>query len=185
MVTGNDVDCGPQLSYALVLDNGASGTFSILHYGGRVMLRGPLDYEQHSRYSLTVRASDSQHETEANITVLVEDVNDNPPVFAQALYQVPGPFPPYKPTHLLATHSAACSHQAARLPWGLSQAPESPVPCVVLVAPRKQTRNGASGSSQRPCQGGCSDLLGRQSCRIHPTPPQHSAGLRARPMDKD
>nr|XP_034970866.1 protocadherin-16 [Zootoca vivipara]XP_034970867.1 protocadherin-16 [Zootoca vivipara] len=88
MVTGNDVDCGPQLSYMLVLDSGTAGTFSILRYGGRITLLGPLDYEQRSRYALTVRASDSQHETEANVTVLVEDVNDNPPVFSQALYQV-------------------------------------------------------------------------------------------------
>ncbi|XP_070605431.1 protocadherin-16 [Erythrolamprus reginae] len=88
MVTGNDVDCGPQLLYALFLDSGNTGTFSILPYGGHIMLTEPLDYEQRSHYNLTVRASDSQHETEANLTVLVEDVNDNAPTFGQALYQV-------------------------------------------------------------------------------------------------
>ncbi|XP_061485277.1 protocadherin-16 isoform X2 [Rhineura floridana] len=88
MATGNDVDCGPLLSYTLVPDSSTTGTFSILHYGGRITLMAPLDYEQRSRYTLTIRASDSQHEAEANVTVLVEDVNDNPPVFAQALYQV-------------------------------------------------------------------------------------------------
>lgn len=93
MVTGNDVDCGPQLVYALYLDSSNTGTFSILPYGGHIMLTEPLDYEQRNHYTLTVRASDSQHETEANLTVLVEDVNDNAPTFAQALYQVPA-FPP-------------------------------------------------------------------------------------------
>uniref|UniRef100_A0A8D2L4T7 Protocadherin-16 n=1 Tax=Varanus komodoensis TaxID=61221 RepID=A0A8D2L4T7_VARKO len=88
MVTGNDVDCGPALSYSLVLDSGAAGAFSILRYGGRITLVGPLDYEERRSYALTVRASDSQHETEANVTVLVEDVNDNAPAFPQALYQV-------------------------------------------------------------------------------------------------
>ncbi|KAH0625313.1 hypothetical protein JD844_033822 [Phrynosoma platyrhinos] len=88
MVTGNDVDCGPQLSYVLSLDSSIVETFGILRYGGRITLMGPLDYEQRSRYTLTVRTSDSQHETEANVTVLVEDVNDNAPTFAQALYQV-------------------------------------------------------------------------------------------------
>ncbi|XP_007441203.1 protocadherin-16 [Python bivittatus] len=88
MVTGNDVDCGPQLLYTLLLDSGTTGTFSILPYGGRITLTGPLDYEQRSQYTLTVRTSDSQHEAEANLTVLVEDVNDNAPAFAQALYQV-------------------------------------------------------------------------------------------------
>ncbi|XP_060119777.1 protocadherin-16 [Heteronotia binoei] len=88
MVTGNDVDSGPLLSYLLVLDSSARGTFGILRYGGRISLMGPLDYEQRRQYTLTVRASDSQHETEANLTVLVEDINDNAPHFAQALYQV-------------------------------------------------------------------------------------------------
>ncbi|XP_015274464.1 PREDICTED: protocadherin-16 [Gekko japonicus] len=88
MVTGNDVDSGPPLSYLLVLDSSARGTFGILRYGGRITLMGPLDYEQRRHYVLTVRASDCQHETEANLTVLVEDINDNAPHFAQALYQV-------------------------------------------------------------------------------------------------
>ncbi|XP_026577443.1 protocadherin-16 [Pseudonaja textilis] len=88
MVTGNDVDCGPQLVYALFLDSDNSRTFSILPYGGHIVLTEPLDYEQRSHYTLTVRASDSQHETEANLTVLVEDMNDNAPAFGQALYQV-------------------------------------------------------------------------------------------------
>ncbi|XP_058040715.1 protocadherin-16 isoform X3 [Ahaetulla prasina] len=88
MVTGNDVDCGPQLIYALFLDSSNTRTFSILPYGGHIVLTEPLDYEQRSHYTLTVRASDSQHETEANLTVLVEDVNDNAPTFGQALYQV-------------------------------------------------------------------------------------------------
>uniref|UniRef100_A0ABM5FVG6 Protocadherin-16 n=1 Tax=Pogona vitticeps TaxID=103695 RepID=A0ABM5FVG6_9SAUR len=88
LVTGNDVDCGPQLSYLLLLDSSATGTFSILRYSGRITLMGPLDYEQHHRYTLTVRTSDSQHETEANVTVIVEDVNDNAPAFAQTWYQV-------------------------------------------------------------------------------------------------
>ncbi|XP_077197129.1 protocadherin-16 isoform X2 [Paroedura picta] len=88
MVTGNDVDSGPLLSYLLLLDSSARGTFGILRYGGRITLMGPLDYEQRRHYTLTVRTSDSQHETEANLTVLVEDINDNAPHFAQTLYQV-------------------------------------------------------------------------------------------------
>ncbi|KYO40015.1 hypothetical protein Y1Q_0014248 [Alligator mississippiensis] len=87
-VTGNDVDSGPALSYALVLDGDAAGTFGVLRYGGHIALTGPLDHEQRSRYALTVRASDSRHEAEANLTVIVEDINDNAPVFSQGLYQV-------------------------------------------------------------------------------------------------
>uniref|UniRef100_A0A493TW68 Cadherin domain-containing protein n=1 Tax=Anas platyrhynchos platyrhynchos TaxID=8840 RepID=A0A493TW68_ANAPP len=87
-LTGNDVDSGPTLSYTLVLDGDALGTFSVLRYGGRIALTGPLDYEQRSHYTLTLRASDTRHETEANLTVVVEDVNDNAPSFSQGFYQV-------------------------------------------------------------------------------------------------
>lgn len=88
MVTGNDVDSGPALSYSLYLDKNSQGKFGIHPYSGRVFLTSPLDYEEKTWYTLTVKASDSKHQTEANLTVLVEDVNDNVPTFTQDLYQV-------------------------------------------------------------------------------------------------
>ncbi|XP_036247619.1 protocadherin-16 [Molothrus ater] len=87
-LTGNDVDSGPALSYTLLLEGDVADTFGVLRYGGHVSLTGPLDHEQRSRYTLTLRASDTRHETEANLTVLVEDVNDNVPTFTQGFYQV-------------------------------------------------------------------------------------------------
>uniref|UniRef100_A0A669BKZ6 Protocadherin-16 n=1 Tax=Oreochromis niloticus TaxID=8128 RepID=A0A669BKZ6_ORENI len=87
-VTGNDVDSGPALSYTLHLDASSQGMFGIHRYGGGVSLTGPLDYEERTWYTLTVRSSDSKHQSEANLTVLVDDVNDNSPTFTQDLYQV-------------------------------------------------------------------------------------------------
>ncbi|KAL0973119.1 hypothetical protein UPYG_G00199230 [Umbra pygmaea] len=87
-VTGNDVDSGPALSYTLQLDPSTQGMFGIHRYGGGVSLTAPLDYEDRTWYTLTVKATDSQHQTEANLTILVEDVNDNAPTFTQDLYQV-------------------------------------------------------------------------------------------------
>ncbi|XP_052323476.1 protocadherin-16 [Oncorhynchus keta] len=87
-VTGNDVDSGPTLSYTLHLDPSSQGVFGIHRYGGGVSLTAPLDYEERTWYTLTVRATDSKHQTEANLTILVEDVNDNVPTFTQDLYQV-------------------------------------------------------------------------------------------------
>ncbi|KAJ8404690.1 hypothetical protein AAFF_G00335530 [Aldrovandia affinis] len=87
-VTGNDVDSGPALSYTLHLDSHTQGKFGIHRFGGGVSLTAPLDFEQRTWYTLTVRSSDSKHRSEANLTVLVEDVNDNAPVFTQDLYQV-------------------------------------------------------------------------------------------------
>ncbi|KAI4894375.1 hypothetical protein NFI96_017390, partial [Prochilodus magdalenae] len=99
MVTGNDVDSGPALSYSLRLDVPSQGKFGIHRYNGRVFLTAPLDFEERTWYTLTVQASDSKHQSEANLTVLVEDVNDNVPAFTQDLYQVtlPEHSPPGSP----------------------------------------------------------------------------------------
>lgn len=87
-MTGNDVDSGPALFYFLHLDAFSKGKFGIHRYGGGVSLTGPLDFEERTWYSFTIHASDSQHHGEANLTILVEDVNDNVPTFTQDLYQV-------------------------------------------------------------------------------------------------
>uniref|UniRef100_A0AAZ3SHU6 Protocadherin-16 n=1 Tax=Oncorhynchus tshawytscha TaxID=74940 RepID=A0AAZ3SHU6_ONCTS len=99
LVTGNDVDSSPALSYSLQLDGSSQGKFGIHRYSGGVSLTAPLDYEDRTWYTLTVRATDSQHQTEANITILVEDVNDNAPAFTHDLYQVtlPEHSPPGSP----------------------------------------------------------------------------------------
>ncbi|KAG9264637.1 protocadherin-16-like [Astyanax mexicanus] len=86
-VTGNDVDSGPALFYSLHLDSESQGKFGIHRYGGGISLTGQLDYEERTWYTVTISTSDCMHKSEANLTVVVEDVNDNAPVFTQDLYQ--------------------------------------------------------------------------------------------------
>ena len=71
--------------------SGPQDPFSVGRYGGRLSLTGPLDFEQRDRYHLQLLAHDGPHEGRANLTVFVEDVNDNSPAFSQTLYQVPVP----------------------------------------------------------------------------------------------
>eukprot|EP00062_Callorhinchus_milii_P022361 gi/632980091/ref/XP_007906836.1/ PREDICTED: LOW QUALITY PROTEIN: protocadherin-16 [Callorhinchus milii] len=84
-VTGNDVDSGPGLAYELL---GDVEVFSVEQYRGGISLRRPLDFERRSAYLLTIRSSDSLHSSQANLTILVQDINDNPPSFVRDLYQV-------------------------------------------------------------------------------------------------
>ncbi|KAJ7997604.1 hypothetical protein DPEC_G00230730 [Dallia pectoralis] len=99
LVTGNDVDSSPVLSYSLQLGSSAQGMFGIHRYNGGLSLTRPLDYEDQTWYTVTVRTTDSKHQAEANINILVVDVNDNAPVFPQDLYQVtlPEHCPPGSP----------------------------------------------------------------------------------------
>ena len=83
-VTGNDVDSGPVLWYVLS-PSGPQDPFSVGRYGGRLSLTGPLDFEQRDRYHLQLLAHDGPHEGQANLTVFVEDVNDNSPAFSSGL----------------------------------------------------------------------------------------------------
>ncbi|XP_076832352.1 protocadherin-16 [Brachyhypopomus gauderio] len=87
-VTGNDVDSSPALSYSLHLDSDTRDKFGIHRYGGGISLTAMLNYEERTWYTVTVRTSDSVHQSDANLTVIVEDVNDNSPAFTQVLYQV-------------------------------------------------------------------------------------------------
>lgn len=91
LVTGNDVDSSPALSYSLQLEPAAAGMFGIHRYSGGISLTAPLDFEEQTWYTLTVRATDSRHHAEANVTILIEDVNDNVPTFTHDLYQVGRP----------------------------------------------------------------------------------------------
>lgn len=85
-----DLDTAPQnsvQSYSLSPSNG--GLFHLLEESGLyLVVSGNLDHEIISQYNLVVTAEDGPHQGSMNITVLVEDVNDNPPMFTRGRYAV-------------------------------------------------------------------------------------------------
>ncbi|XP_012717208.2 protocadherin Fat 2 [Fundulus heteroclitus] len=80
---------GYRLIYNLEEEN-ASKHFHIDFKTGVLTVTNPLDYESQTMHVLTVRATDSVTGafSEASIEIVVEDVNDNAPVFSQLTYNV-------------------------------------------------------------------------------------------------
>ncbi|KAH8279555.1 hypothetical protein KR018_000821 [Drosophila ironensis] len=89
-VVASDLDEGPNadLMYSITAGN-LGNKFSIDARTGELSVR-PLDRESHSRYSLQVQASDRGQPTSrrghCNITVFVQDQNDNAPRFELSKY---------------------------------------------------------------------------------------------------
>ncbi|XP_069711082.1 protocadherin-23 [Phaenicophaeus curvirostris] len=86
-VSASDADSRPALQF-VIYDNSNGMQFAINQHTGVVTVVEPLDFEETAVYKLRIVVSDSVHQTEAELTILVLDVNDNPPVFTQDSYQV-------------------------------------------------------------------------------------------------
>ncbi|XP_072112240.1 protocadherin Fat 4 [Mobula birostris] len=86
-----DPDSGPNSYVEYTLLSHSANKFSIGTIHGTLRLTGELDREEVSNYTLTVIATDKGEpplSSSMDITVIVLDVNDNPPVFQQVLYEV-------------------------------------------------------------------------------------------------
>ncbi|XP_056418388.1 protocadherin-23 [Hyla sarda] len=86
-ISANDVDLKPNVSYSFTEDGNPGMKFAIDKYSGIVMLIDYLDYEETSQYHLRIQASDMLHLAEAQLTVIILDVNDNPPLFTKDSYK--------------------------------------------------------------------------------------------------
>ncbi|KAK4818769.1 hypothetical protein QYF61_018941 [Mycteria americana] len=87
-VSASDADSRPALQFDFIYDNSPGMKFAIDQHTGVVTVVEPLDFEEIAVYKLRIIVSDSVHQTEAELTILVLDINDNPPVFTQDSYQV-------------------------------------------------------------------------------------------------
>uniref|UniRef100_A0A8C3XED6 FAT atypical cadherin 1 n=1 Tax=Cyanoderma ruficeps TaxID=181631 RepID=A0A8C3XED6_9PASS len=92
-VSATDADSGTNrgISYHLVEDNSESGDyFHIDSSTGLILTARTLDYEQIKQHKLLVRAIDGGMlplSSDTIVTVDVTDLNDNPPLFSQLLYE--------------------------------------------------------------------------------------------------
>ncbi|KAK6636220.1 hypothetical protein RUM43_009878 [Polyplax serrata] len=93
-VSATDVDEGAngRVRYSIFLGD-ENRDFSISEDTGVVRVAKNLNFERKSRYLLTVRAEDSSHDDEDNvrydtatISIIIRDINDNPPTFLDSPY---------------------------------------------------------------------------------------------------
>lgn len=92
-VTATDVDAGDNGRITYTLDDssdGSGGFFQIASTTGAVTLARRLNFENATSHTFTVTASDNgaspRAATTSTITITVTDVNDNDPIFTQAVY---------------------------------------------------------------------------------------------------
>uniref|UniRef100_A0A8C5XYH6 FAT atypical cadherin 1 n=1 Tax=Microcebus murinus TaxID=30608 RepID=A0A8C5XYH6_MICMU len=71
-----------------ITDGDPFNQFTINFNTGVINVVAPLDFESHPAYKLSIRATDSLTGAHAEVFVdiVVEDINDNPPVFVQQSY---------------------------------------------------------------------------------------------------
>ena len=81
-----DRDAEDELTYSIV--SGDTAFFLVNGGTGEVVLSAPLDYELNTSHVLVIQASDGSFTDTLQLTVVVRDVDDNPPMFEQDSYFV-------------------------------------------------------------------------------------------------
>ncbi|XP_075606136.1 protocadherin Fat 4 [Balearica regulorum gibbericeps] len=89
-MTATDRDTGDNAFVLYSLTGDGGNTFEIDEIHGNIKIKNSPDYETMNKYNLTVNAVNNKsapfHQATTYVTVLVIDVNDNAPVFAQNSY---------------------------------------------------------------------------------------------------
>lgn len=80
------MDTNPALTYSFADVDDTEDTFAIDRFSGRIILKRHLDYETKQEYEIKIAASDTAHVAYTTLSIRVNDVNDNVPVFQQPAY---------------------------------------------------------------------------------------------------
>ncbi|XP_078719353.1 protocadherin Fat 4 [Lampetra fluviatilis] len=83
-VSASTLDLNANVTY-LIVSGDQRGSFSIERSGGRIFTANAIDREEQASYQLRVVANSGGVAGEASVSVLVKDLNDNPPRFQQAV----------------------------------------------------------------------------------------------------
>ncbi|XP_055381774.1 DE-cadherin [Condylostylus longicornis] len=81
-VSAVDLDNAAQIFYTIESGN-IDDAFKIEKLTGKISVNRQLDYEKITEYTLKIRAFDGIYDDYATVTIKLENVNDNPPVFLQ------------------------------------------------------------------------------------------------------
>ncbi|NP_001135580.1 cadherin-17 precursor [Xenopus tropicalis] len=119
-------------SKTFILDGETDGVIEVLPHDGWLQTKGPLDWEKRKVHKLTIRTLNETGITEEgpfSITIIVEDINDNRPVFNQSEYkgEVREKYRPGRPfVRVYATDADDPSTPNAQLSYSiLQQIPDS------------------------------------------------------------
>jgi len=82
-----DKDESSRLRYEVTRGN-FGGAFSVGKTTGAISVTGPIDYETHRKFELQLVARDGLHENHTTVVIHINNVNDNPPLFDEYIYEV-------------------------------------------------------------------------------------------------
>ena len=92
-INDRDTPENANVSFSLTAEDGGGDTFAIDPLSGLVTVRGELDREGQEEYALKVQVADDAWKVHTTISVLVQDENDNLPVFDSKNYEFTLPHP--------------------------------------------------------------------------------------------